>query len=77
MLFGAEDILVNNIAWALRRLPVFGVFGTGNYGVRPIHVEDLAALAIAGGERSLGRSYAGELRRRRQRDVAYASSPSR
>ena len=50
VLFGGEDILINNIAWALRRLPVFGVFGSGNYGLRPIHVEDLAALAIVEGE---------------------------
>jgi NADH dehydrogenase len=50
VLFGGEDILINNIAWALRRLPVFGVFGSGNYGLRPIHVEDFAALAIAEGE---------------------------
>jgi NADH dehydrogenase len=46
VLFGGEGILVNNIAWALRRLPVFGVFGTGEYGVQPIHVDDLAALAV-------------------------------
>jgi NADH dehydrogenase len=46
VLFGGEDILVNNIAWVLRRLPVFGVFGDGAYGIEPIHVEDLAALAV-------------------------------
>ncbi|MCC6681849.1 MAG: NAD(P)H-binding protein [Phycisphaeraceae bacterium] len=47
VLFGREDILVNNIAWALRRFPVFGIFGKGDYRIRPIHVADLAALAIA------------------------------
>ena len=26
MLFGKEDVLINNIAWALRHLPIFGVF---------------------------------------------------
>jgi NADH dehydrogenase len=46
VLFGREDILVNNIAWALRRLPVFGVFGRGDYGIQPIYVDDLAALAV-------------------------------
>jgi NADH dehydrogenase len=51
VLFGGVDILINNIAWALRHLPVFGVFGRGNYGLRPIHVEDFAELAIQGGER--------------------------
>ncbi|MBF0492207.1 MAG: NAD(P)H-binding protein [Deltaproteobacteria bacterium] len=46
VLFGKEDILINNIAWALRRLPVFGVFGDGGYGLQPIYVDDLAQLAI-------------------------------
>jgi uncharacterized protein YbjT (DUF2867 family) len=46
VLFGREDILINNIAWALRRLPVFGVFGRGDYRIQPIWVEDLAALAV-------------------------------
>jgi len=49
VLFGKEDILVNNIAWALRRLPVFGVFGDGHYRLQPIHVDDLAALAVEQG----------------------------
>jgi NADH dehydrogenase len=46
VLFGREDILINNIAWALRRLPVFGVFGDGKYRLQPIHADDLAALAV-------------------------------
>jgi uncharacterized protein YbjT (DUF2867 family) len=50
VLFGGEDILVNNIAWALRRLPVFGVFGRGDYGIRPIHVSDFAELVVAEGQ---------------------------
>jgi len=50
VLFGREDILVNNIAWALRRFPVFGVFGDGAYQVQPIYVEDLADLAVAAGK---------------------------
>ncbi len=49
ILFGKEDILVNNIAWTLRRLPVFGVFGSGRYRVQPIYVDDLAALAVEQG----------------------------
>lgn len=44
VLFGRGDILVNNIAWALRRLPLFGVFGDGAYTLRPLHVDDMAAL---------------------------------
>lgn len=50
VLFGHEDILVNNIAWALRRFPVFGVFGDGRYRIQPIHVEDFADCAVALGE---------------------------
>jgi uncharacterized protein YbjT (DUF2867 family) len=46
VLFGKEDILINNIAWALRRLPVFGVFGRGDYRLQPIYVDDLAAAAV-------------------------------
>jgi NADH dehydrogenase len=47
VLFGKEDILINNIAWALRRLPVFGIYGSGRYRLQPIHVDDLAAAAVA------------------------------
>jgi nucleoside-diphosphate-sugar epimerase len=51
VLFGREDILINNIAWALRHLPAFGVFGDGQYSLQPIHVEDFANLAVEqGGE---------------------------
>jgi uncharacterized protein YbjT (DUF2867 family) len=46
VLFGREDVLVNNIAWALRRLPVYGVFGAGDYRLQPIYVEDLAQAAV-------------------------------
>lgn len=46
VLFGGNDILINNIAWVLRKLPVFGVFSDGNYRLQPIYVDDLAALAV-------------------------------
>jgi len=49
VLFGKEDILINNIAWALRHLPVFGLFGNGSYRLQPIYVDDLAALAVEQG----------------------------
>jgi uncharacterized protein YbjT (DUF2867 family) len=52
VLFGGEDILINNIAWALRRLPVFGVFGGGQYRLQPIHVDDLAELAVDEGRQN-------------------------
>src|SRR6266850_2127364 len=46
VLFGKEDVLINNIAWSLRHLPVFGVFGTGDYKLQPIYVDDLASVAV-------------------------------
>lgn len=52
VLFGKEDILINNIAWFLRRFPVFGVFGDGKYRLQPIFVDDLAQLAIEQGKRA-------------------------
>lgn len=51
VLFGREDILINNIAWALRRFPIIAVFGNGSYRLQPICVEDLADLAVAEGRR--------------------------
>jgi NADH dehydrogenase len=50
VLFGGRDVLINNIAWLLRRFPVFGVAGDGTYRLQPIHVEDLARLAVEAGE---------------------------
>ncbi len=46
VLFGHEDILINNIAWMLRKLPIFGVFGNGRYRLQPMYVEDFADLAV-------------------------------
>jgi NADH dehydrogenase len=46
VLFGKEDVLINNIAWSLRHLPIFGVFGRGDYKLQPIYVDDLAAAAV-------------------------------
>lgn len=50
VLFGKEDILINNIAWALRRFPIMGVFGNGMYRLQPIYVDDLAAMAVEQGK---------------------------
>lgn len=52
VLFGKEDILINNIAWVLRRLPLFGVFGDGEYRLQPIYVDDLAKLAVEQGQQT-------------------------
>lgn len=46
LVFSAADVLLNNMAWALRRFPVFPIFGDGEYPVQPVFVEDLAALAV-------------------------------
>lgn len=43
---GGRDVLLNNVAWCLRRFPLF-LLPSGNYGIQPVHVEDLAALAVA------------------------------
>jgi uncharacterized protein YbjT (DUF2867 family) len=52
ILFGGDGVLVNNIAWLLRRVPVFAVGGRGDYRVRGIHVDDLARLCVKlGGDR--------------------------
>ena len=48
----AASVLVNNIAWLLRRLPVFGIGDGGGYRVRPIHVDDLARLCVELGGRT-------------------------
>lgn len=50
VLFGHEDILINNIAWLLRRFPLFAVLGSGNYQIQPVFVEDVAELAVKAGQ---------------------------
>ena len=49
VVFGPDDILVNNVAWALRRLPLFLVPGTGRYEVQPVSVQDVARVAVDAG----------------------------
>ncbi|OGO09154.1 MAG: epimerase [Chloroflexi bacterium RBG_13_60_9] len=46
LVYGGEDILVNNIAWLMRKFPVFPIFGDGRYAVQPVHVEDVAEIAV-------------------------------
>ena len=46
VIFGAEGILINNIAWLLRRFPIFAVPGSGEYRLQPVFVEDLAEIAV-------------------------------
>jgi len=49
VIFGKEDILINNIAWLLRKMPLFPVFGYGSYRIQPIYVKDFAELAVKEG----------------------------
>jgi len=51
VIFGLEDILINNIAWFARHFPVFAIPGDGRYGIRPIYVEDMARLLADAVER--------------------------
>jgi len=49
--FGGErDVLINNMAWLVRRFPIFGVFGFGEYPIQPIHIADVANVAVNQGE---------------------------
>ena len=49
LVFGPGDILLNNIAWFLRRAPVFGIFGDGAYRVQPVALDGFGALDRRGG----------------------------
>lgn len=46
LVFGREDILVNNIAWLMRKFPLFPIAGGGNYRLQPVYVGDLAQIAV-------------------------------
>lgn len=60
VLFGGNDILLNNVAWLLRHLHVFAIPGDGTYPLRPTHVEDLAELMVRlGGARESTTTNAG------------------
>ncbi len=50
VIFGAEGVLLNNIAWFLRRFPLFPVAGSGEYRVQPVSVEDIVELAVRAGQ---------------------------
>jgi uncharacterized protein YbjT (DUF2867 family) len=46
VVYGREDVLINNIAWLLRRIPLFVIAGSGDYRVRPVHVDDVARICV-------------------------------
>lgn len=47
LIFGTNDLLLNNIAWSLRRFPIFPMYGNGDYPVQPIYAKDVAEQAVA------------------------------
>ena len=47
VIFGAEGVLINNIAWLLRRFPIFAIFGSGEYRIQPVFVEDVADITVS------------------------------
>ena len=51
LVFGVEDILVNNMAWLIRQFPVFPIFGSGEYRLQPVFVGDLARIAVEAADR--------------------------
>ncbi len=52
VIFGhPENVLINNIAWLLRHLPIFGMFGQGEARVTPIHVDDVAKICADAADR--------------------------
>lgn len=52
LIFGLEDILINNIAWLLRHFPIFAVPGKGDYRLQPVYAEDLAGIVVDAGARN-------------------------
>jgi len=52
LVFGPGDILLNNIAWLVRRAPLFGIAGLGEYRVQPVAVEDVAELSTWASEQT-------------------------
>ena len=46
ILFGGDGVLLNNIAWLLRRLPVFAIGGRGDYRIRGVHIDDLHGISF-------------------------------
>jgi uncharacterized protein YbjT (DUF2867 family) len=50
VIFGPGDILFNNIAWMLRRFPIFLIPGRGDYRLQPVYVDDVARVAVDAGQ---------------------------
>ncbi len=50
-MFGQESLFFNNLAWMLRKFPIFAVPGNGKYRIQPIYVDDVAELAVRAGHK--------------------------
>jgi uncharacterized protein YbjT (DUF2867 family) len=46
VVYGREDVFINNMAWLLRHIPLFVIAGSGDYRVRPVHVDDVARICV-------------------------------
>ena len=51
LVFGRDDIVVNNIAWGLRHVPLFLVAGGDRSLVQPVSVRDVASICVDVGAR--------------------------
>jgi len=51
VIFGPEGILINNIGWLLRKLPVLAIPSSGDYRIQPVFVEDVAEIAVSAGHK--------------------------
>ncbi|MDQ6794577.1 MAG: NAD(P)H-binding protein [Chloroflexota bacterium] len=59
--YGPNDILINNLAWALRRLPAYGIPGRGRYPIQPVHVDDVARICLEAGQGPGGQGPGGQV----------------
>lgn len=57
VLFGGTDVFISNIAWLLRRFPLFAVAGDGRYEIQPVHIEDHARLMVEAAGRSVNETF--------------------
>lgn len=51
LIFGGDNAMLNDLAWVLKRMPAFAIPGDGQYLVRPVHRDDVAALCLDAGAR--------------------------
>ena len=49
LIFGQDDLFLNNMAWMIRRFPVLAIPGDGNYRVQPVEAVEFARQAVRAG----------------------------